>query len=311
MKRMASLFAALAVALIMPLGVLANPPERPVMYWGNVKINGSIAPQDTTVTVKVGGIEVASAKADGNGKYWFNLSQDKVPVGSLMKFEINGKAVADAEGIYKMVDVGTHSVVQYDLAITTSNPPASGGGSSSGGGNAKPPVTDKEKPKEEPSEGIYDPEELEDEGSLGGDENGSVKGAENVNVIDGDIIQCKNSANPFAVYIVKIVNGKKYIRHIVSLEIFNYYQHLKWENLIQVESLDGYSLSAWVRVNTGPNGQAGPNDKVWEINGDQTKHWIDMTAEEFLLHGGSEEAIYSINQGELNLYKEGPAVKLM
>jgi len=35
-----------------------------------------------------------------------------------------------------------------------------------------------------------------------------------------------------------------------------------------------------------------------------------MTAEEFLLHGGFEEAIYSINQGELNLYKEGPAVKL-
>jgi hypothetical protein len=128
---------------------------------------------------------------------------------------------------------------------------------------------------------------------------------------DGDIIQCKNSDDPFAVYIVKVINGKKFIRHIVSLEIFNFYSHLKWENLIQISSLDGYALSGWVRVNTGSNGKAGPNDKVWEINADQTRHHIDMTAEEFLLHGGSEDAIYSINRGELDLYEEGPAVKLM
>ncbi len=131
------------------------------------------------------------------------------------------------------------------------------------------------------------------------------------NLLDGDIIQCRNSFNPFAVYIVKIIGNTVYIRHIVSLEIFNYYKHLKWENLKQVESLEGYSLSDWVRVNTGANGTPAPTDKVWEINGDQTKHWIDMTASEFLLHGGSDEAIYSVNQGELNLYKEGPAVKLM
>ncbi len=131
------------------------------------------------------------------------------------------------------------------------------------------------------------------------------------NVQDGDIIQCKNSADPFAVYIVKIVNGKRYIRHIVSLEIFNFYSHLEWDNLIQLDDLKEYTLSGWVRVNTGANGNPGPHDKVWEINGDQTRHHIDMTAEEFLLHGGSEDAIYPINQGELNLYKMGPAVKLM
>jgi hypothetical protein len=140
---------------------------------------------------------------------------------------------------------------------------------------------------------------------------GQVKGDTDENVRDGDLIQCRNASDPFAVYIVKIAGGKKYIRHIVSLEIFGHYEHFVWGNIIQVKSLAGYTLSSWVRVNTGPSGQAMPNDKVWEINGDQTKHWIDMTAEEFLLHGGSEEAIYSINQGELNLYKEGPAVKLM
>jgi hypothetical protein len=126
-----------------------------------------------------------------------------------------------------------------------------------------------------------------------------------VGIVDGDIIQCQNSAIPFAVYIVKIVGDKIYIRHIVSLDIFNYYKHLKWENLKQVESLEPYSLSGWVRVNTGPNGTPGANDKVWEVNGDQTKHWINMTAQQFLTHGGSDEAIYSVNQGELDLYKTG------
>ncbi|MCK5123184.1 MAG: DUF5011 domain-containing protein [Candidatus Pacebacteria bacterium] len=140
---------------------------------------------------------------------------------------------------------------------------------------------------------------------------GEVKGETNVNILDGDIIQCKSSENPFAVYIVKEVGETKYIRHIVSLEIFNYYGHLKWENLKQVDSLDGYSLSSWVRVNTGPNGTAGPTDKVYEINGDQTKHWINMTAEDFLSHGGSELAIYSVNQGELDLYKTGADVMML
>jgi hypothetical protein len=124
-------------------------------------------------------------------------------------------------------------------------------------------------------------------------------------IIDGDIIQCKNSSNPFAVYIVKIVGDKIYIRHIVSLQIFNYYKHLKWDNLKQVDSLTPYSLSGWIRYNTGANGLPKPTDKVYEINGDQSKHWINMTAQQFLSHGGLDEAIYTVNQGELNLYKTG------
>ena len=127
-------------------------------------------------------------------------------------------------------------------------------------------------------------------------------------VLDGDIIQDKTSSNPFAVYIVKVVGDTKYIRHLVSLEIFNFYGHLKWENLKQVNSLSQYSMSAWIRANSGENGTAGPNDKVYEINGDQSKHWINMTAEDFLSHGGSEPAIYTVNQGELDLYTTGADV---
>ena len=135
-----------------------------------------------------------------------------------------------------------------------------------------------------------------------------VKGVTTTEILDGDIIQCQSSDNPFAVYIVKIIGDTKYIRHIVSLEIFNYYGHLQWENLKQVESLNEYSLSGWARYNTGANYTAAPTDKVYEINGDQTRHWINMTAEQFLAHGGSDAAIYNINQGELNLYTAGADV---
>jgi len=121
-------------------------------------------------------------------------------------------------------------------------------------------------------------------------------------IFDGDIIQCQNSSNPSAVYIVKIVGATKYIRHIVSLEIFNHYKHLSWDNLKQADSLDNYSLSSWVRVSTDSN------EKVYEINSDQIRHWINMTADDFLTHGGSEPAIFNINQGELNLYTAGPDV---
>jgi len=127
-------------------------------------------------------------------------------------------------------------------------------------------------------------------------------------IVDGDIIQCVSSSNPFAVYIVKVVGDTKYIRHIVSLEIFNYYEHLRWENLKQVDSLNNYSLSGWVRCNTGHNNTPCPTDKVYEINDDQSKHWINMTAEDFLSRGGSEPAIFNINQGELNLYIAGSDV---
>ena len=137
---------------------------------------------------------------------------------------------------------------------------------------------------------------------------GEVKGETDITIVDGDIIQCQSSDNPFAVYIVKIVGDTKYIRHIVSLEIFNYYGHLKWEDLKQVDSLNDYSLSGWVRYNTGLDGTPAATDKVYEINGDQTKHWINMTADDFLSHGGSEPAIFNVNIGELSLYAAGADV---
>ena len=311
MKKVLNIIGALAVAFIMPLSALADSapdsPALPVHFQGGVKINGSVAPVGTAVTAEVGDEVIDSYALEVAGKYYMDISEDDVTVGSVIKFKINGKEA----GQTNMVNVKEHPKVALDLAITTSTPSVP---PSSGGGVTPPPVNDDE---DDDNEEVQTTGEVHittsvtnPVGSLASDDNGKVLAGTDINVIDGDIIQCKNSANPFAVYIVKEVNGKKYIRHIVSLEIFNHYKHLKWENLIQVESLDGYLLSGWVRVNTGANGNPGASDRVFEINGDQSRHWIDMTAGEFLLHGGSDEAIYSVNAGELSLYREGPAVKL-
>ena len=49
--------------------------------------------------------------------------------------------------------------------------------------------------------------------------------------------------------------------------------------------------------------------KVYEINGDGTRHWLDISAEEFNASGRSWDMIYVINKAELNWYQEGASVK--
>ena len=156
---------------------------------------------------------------------------------------------------------------------------------------------------------VYSDTIILDEKAGGTDDGGEVKGVSSVNIKDGDIIQCKNASDPNAVYIVKVADGKKFIRHITA-NGFKFYKHLKWSNLIQVDSLENFQISRWVRVNTGTNGVAAPTDKVWEINGDWTKHWLDMTKEKFYARGGSEAAVFGINQGELDSYVTGAKVSV-
>ena len=119
---------------------------------------------------------------------------------------------------------------------------------------------------------------------------------------DGDVVRIGTAAE---VYIIKIVGSNKYKRHIVSPEVFNSYGHLSWSAIKSVSSLDAYSLSAWARDCTGPNETPAATDKVYEINGDSTMHHLNMTAAQFYARGGSDEAIYNINAGELGLYTLG------
>jgi len=85
---------------------------------------------------------------------------------------------------------------------------------------------------------------------------------------EGSLIR---AAGDYRVYIVK--DG--YRRWIQKAEIFNAYSHLRWEDVIEVspEELNGYQDSWLIRADGDP--------RVYEVNADGTKHWLNMTAEEF------------------------------
>lgn len=109
---------------------------------------------------------------------------------------------------------------------------------------------------------------------------------------DGSLIRAKGD------YRVFVVKGK-YKRWLRSPEIFAAYPHLNWQSIIEVTPAerDWYRDSWLIRV-------AG-DARVYEINGDGTKHWINMSAEKFVISGRAWGMVYIVNQAEVNLYRTG------
>jgi len=113
---------------------------------------------------------------------------------------------------------------------------------------------------------------------------------------EGKLVRANNG---YKVYVIK----GKFRRWIQSSKIIKFYGHLRALDIkvVPYDVLRLYKPSALVRVKGDP--------KVWEINGDGTKHWLDMTAEEFTASGRKWEAVYVVNQKEIDYYRTGPAVK--
>lgn len=113
---------------------------------------------------------------------------------------------------------------------------------------------------------------------------------------DGSLVRAKGD------YKVYIINGR-YKRHILDGKIFDFYGHLSWATVSEVdpEILAGYEESFWVR--------ADGDERVYEINGDKTRHWLNMSAEAFSVSGRKWEAISIINKAERDFYIIGADVK--
>lgn len=116
------------------------------------------------------------------------------------------------------------------------------------------------------------------------------------NFPDGTLVRAEND---FKVYIAK--GGYK--RWIQSAEIFNFYGHLNFA-VVQVVSSQTLALykDAWLV-------RAADDPKVYEVNGDGTRHWLDMTPEKFSATGRLWDMVYVINKSELLWYKDGASVK--
>jgi hypothetical protein len=112
---------------------------------------------------------------------------------------------------------------------------------------------------------------------------------------------------------VWVIKGR-FRRHILSERIFTFYPHLSWASVIVVpdELVAQYRRSAWIRLplTTDPM-----TWRVYEVNDDQTKHWItcadpDRCETTWRAHGGDPEGIYTVNEKELEWYLTGSNVFL-
>lgn len=111
----------------------------------------------------------------------------------------------------------------------------------------------------------------------------------------GSLIRAQNGTK---VYII----NNEYKRWIQSGEIFNFYGHLNWAAVQNVseEDLTFYN-DAWLV-------RADGDYKVYEINGDGTKHWLNITAEQFEASGRKWEMVSIINKAERDFYITGADV---
>lgn len=107
------------------------------------------------------------------------------------------------------------------------------------------------------------------------------------------------AVNDYKVYII----NNNYIRHILDGEIFNFYGHLNWDNIQEVTStqINNYQESFLIR--------AKDDYKVYEIDNNKTKHWLNITAEEFINSGRKWEMVYVVNEEERDFYGTGEEVK--
>jgi len=115
------------------------------------------------------------------------------------------------------------------------------------------------------------------------------------NYPDGSLIRAKGD---FRVFVIK----GKYKRWIQSPQIFAAYPHFGWQNIIEVSPAErDWYQDAWFVRSDG-------DTKVYEINGDQTKHWLNMSARQFSDSGRSWNSVFIINSKERDLYKIGAEV---
>ncbi len=116
-----------------------------------------------------------------------------------------------------------------------------------------------------------------------------------VNYPEGSLLRAEGD---YRVYIIK----GSYKRWIQTAEIFNNYGHLTWDDIIDVKPSElAQYQEAWMI-------RADGDKKVYELNADATKHWINMTAEQFTLTGHNWDMVFIVNDWERDFYTIGADV---
>jgi len=117
-------------------------------------------------------------------------------------------------------------------------------------------------------------------------------------VEDGALVREIDSLD---IWIVKIAGGKRYKRLILSPHVLNSYEHLRWENVIEVSAgvLDELKTSDLV--------QAVGDNRIFKLSprGDVgDRQWI-RSADAFTRNGFDWDAVYTINAVDRDSYTDG------
>ncbi len=127
------------------------------------------------------------------------------------------------------------------------------------------------------------------------------------NIKDGDLIRNSTAQGDaqFYIYIVKLINNRKFKRLILSPKVFLSYGHLDPNNVIEVDqsTIDIYITSDLVRADSDPNIY-----KLYPQGDSGKKRWI-KTAEKFDVLGYDWDSVYTINQVDRDEYILGSPIE--
>ena len=125
--------------------------------------------------------------------------------------------------------------------------------------------------------------------------------------IEGDLIRnpTAEGMEQFDIYIIKLVDNKKFKRLILNPHVFESYGHLYWENvkLVDHTEMNGYETSSLVRVQDYGN-NVFENEVYFLIpNGDiGVRRHLNISQSEFEGRGYDSDSIYDINLTDKNAY---------
>jgi hypothetical protein len=100
---------------------------------------------------------------------------------------------------------------------------------------------------------------------------------------------------------IYVISGK-YKRYLVA-DVIKMYGHLDQNSALEV---DDATFNSFITANYVKSEN---NKKVYSVWPDGTKHWLNMSGEIFSASGRDWGSIFTINDSELNYYKEGAQIK--
>jgi len=159
MSRVAGLLLALVliVVLVSPSALAQSgmPPSIPHQFWGSVTVNGAPAPEGTTISARINGVEYGNGTVGAAGRYGYDpnffVEGSSELAGQTIKFYVGG-VLAPETAVYQ---VGGATLLNLSVSMVTLTPTPTpvvtptpvptqgggGGGGGSGGGGGMPTPT--------------------------------------------------------------------------------------------------------------------------------------------------------------------------